>query len=234
MRRLSVPPNMPQFSMWAFWGVSVVGASLWVFFGLFGYFRKAGWVPEDASGWAQAFGAILGIAGAGTFPYWHEHVKEKKNQERTTELLSAVARHLANELTLINSMLSGSMIKKPEFAHEIRMHARPKTPNIPKQSASPEFLEELKLHTDNYVVAGHASKWTVYRSLLADISAAHLWSGSLLHHLFHLKTAAEAGHLVSSEIDRVTESPQVYAARLQLVQYHIQNVHLAITYLEKK
>lgn len=232
MKRLKTPENMVEHTLWAVWALLFGGAALWLLVGSVAYWVKHGWLPADTSGWVQALGSILAIAGAALFPYWHSRVKERGETARTEDLLLSVANHLRNELDLTNQVLSGRLIKDPAVKEEVSRLARIRVGKEPLRRPSKAFLECVEESIKVYIDGGHSSKWPVYRSLLDDISAAHLWSGTLLHHMVHLKQAVEAGSLVSVEIDSLTACPERYGARLQLIQFHHQQVCLAATYLE--
>lgn len=233
MKRLKIPEKMVERTLWAVWGLLSCGAVLWLLVGSVAYWVKHGWLPADTSGWVQALGSILAIVGAALFPYWHSRVKEQSETSRTEELLLSVAGHLRCELNFTYEVLSGQLIKNPAIKDEVRLLARPRIGRDPPRRPSEAFLCLVEGSIKGYVDGCHSSKWPVYRSLLDDISAAHLWSGTLLHHMFHLKQAVEAGSLVGIEIDSLTACAERYGARLQLIQFHWQKVCEAEIYLKK-
>lgn len=71
-----------ESSLWALWWLVVGGAAFWVIVGSIGFFSRNGWLPNEASGWAQAVGAGIAIITAAYIPMWHAKVativKQKK------------------------------------------------------------------------------------------------------------------------------------------------------------
>ncbi|MGE8498962.1 MAG: hypothetical protein ACN6O6_15755 [Pseudomonas sp.] len=237
MMRFKIPQKMKEWSIWALWWLLIAGAVFWLLVGSVAYWVKQGWLPPDVAGWAQAIGAILAIVGAGAFPFWHGHVKEKRNQQRTIELLRAISNHIRGDLSFLLDFLCcqafGGFFEDeqkvdPELVAEGARLKRPRIWTDDLEEASDKFLDFMKTKIHTYRDGGHASEWAVHRTILNDISAAHLWSANLLHHIFHLKKAVEAGALVAGEIEEICSSKELFGARLRLVKMHFTQIELDV------
>ena len=187
------------------------------------------WSSNSTPAWIQAIGSILAITGAAAFPYLHERAKDKANQERTLSLLREIRKHIRNDLKFTIEFLCGkSLDERERFAAESRNLCMPRVPYSPPKEPSMDFLGAMIKEIPEYVDGGHHGKWLVHRSILNDISAAHLWSDDLLRHLFYLKSAVEAGALVSSEIEKICSSSKHYGSRLQLLKRKLVEIELDV------
>ncbi|XSS65435.1 hypothetical protein ACP9OK_10875 [Pseudomonas sp. B11] len=78
------PERALQYSFGFMWLLGALSAVVWTVVGSVGYWSRIGWLPVDAAGWAQAFGAIVAIVVAIAIPYFQQESLRKQKEE--TEL----------------------------------------------------------------------------------------------------------------------------------------------------
>lgn len=100
MTRFRFPVAMKLASIWVLWACFAIGTIVWC---LLVVMRGAG--IADKAGWVQAIGAIIAIAGAAVFPYWHEAAKERGRKERLRMLLTGLAFQQISQLEALHEVL---------------------------------------------------------------------------------------------------------------------------------
>ena len=80
--------KMVERSLWALWWFFLGGAGVWLLVGSVAYWVKRGWLPPDASGWAQAIGSLAAVAVAIALPLRMRFVEIKRqaSERRSAEM----------------------------------------------------------------------------------------------------------------------------------------------------
>lgn len=92
--------TMKLASIWLLWSCFAICTIVWC---LLVVMRGLG--VADKAGWVQAIGAIITIASAAAFPYWHEGQKEKRRGEQLNGLLVFLATYQHTMMNILEKAM---------------------------------------------------------------------------------------------------------------------------------